>query len=102
METSFSFFKSFGIIIQNGKTFLVRFLWVSETSHMVNCYNPEQGRVETLVMKLTCCACPPPLPLLGVMGVSAECEVGEGKEKKSLGTRQMLCYFTNIFVLLSS
>lgn len=34
--------------------------------------------------------------------MGAECETGEGKEKKSLGTRQMLCSFTDIFALLFS
>ena len=37
---------------------------------------------------------------LGVMGRGAECGVVEGKEKKSLGMRQMLCGFTDIFALL--
>ena len=56
-------------------------------------------------------ASPPPLPpfspspsrlFLEVMGVSGEYKVGEGKEKKGLGTRQMLCGLTDIFALLSS
>ena len=45
---------------------------------------------------------PPNRLFLGVMGIGAECEVGEGKEEKSLGTRQMLCGCTDIFELLSS
>ena len=75
---------------------------VNETSHMVNHYNPEQGRIETLVMRLMCCTCPPNRLFLGVMRMYAECEVGEGKKGKSVGTRQMLCSCTDIFELLSS
>ena len=40
---------------------------------------------------------PPNRLFLGVMGIGAECEVGERKEEKSLGTRQMLCGCTDIF-----
>ena len=69
---------------------------------MVNHYNPEQGRIETLVMRLMCCACSPNRLFLRVMGMGAKCEVVEGKEEKSLGTRQMLCGFTDIFALFSS
>ena len=29
---------------------------VNKTPHTVNHYNPEQGGIETLVMRLTCCA----------------------------------------------
>ena len=46
--------------------------------------NLEQRRIETLVLRLTCRAPPPPT------------------RKKSLGKRQMLCGFTDIFALLSS
>ena len=49
---------------------------------MVHHYNPEQGRIETLVMRLMCFACPPNRLFLGVMGMGAECEVGQGKEEK--------------------
>ena len=34
--------------------------------------------------------------------MGAECETGEGKEEKSLGTRQRLCSFTDIFASLPS
>ena len=74
---SLSIFKYFGHIIQ--KTFFTYLHCINETSNTLNYYIPNQGRIETLVTRLTCCACPSPLPLqafLGVMGMSAECEVG--------------------------
>ena len=76
---SLSIFKFFGHIIQ--KTFFTYLHCINETSNTLNYYIPNQGRIETLVTRLTCCACPPPPPslyrlFLGVMGMSAECEVG--------------------------
>ena len=59
----------------------------NETSHMVNYYNPKKGRIETLVFRL-----PPYRLFLGV---------GMGMEKNSLGMKQMLCGFSDIFALLS-
>ena len=35
---------------------------VTETSQMVNLYNPKQGRINTFIMRLTCCACFSHLP----------------------------------------
>ena len=49
---------------------------------------------ETLVFRL------PPYRLF--LGMTTESELGEGKEAKRLGTRQILCGFTDIFALLSS
>ena len=73
---------------------------VSETSHTVNHYNPEHGRIETLVTRLMCYGYPPPpyRLLLGVMGGGRR---GRGRGKKS-GMRQILHGFTDIFAFLSS
>ena len=63
---------------------------------------PWIGKIETLLMRLMCCSYPLNRLFLGVMGMGAECEMGVGREKKSLGTKQMLCSFTDIFASLSS
>ena len=59
---SLSIFKYFGRIIQ--KTFFTYLHCINGTSNTLNYYIPDQGRIETLVTRLTCCACPPPPMLL--------------------------------------
>ena len=72
-----SVFEYFGIIIRNGKNVFYQFTCINNNFHTANYYNPEQGRIETLVFRL-----PRYRLFLGVMGMSKEFKVGEGKEKK--------------------
>ena len=48
-----SILKYFGIIIKTGKMVNTSLHCVNKTSHTVNHYSPEQGGIETLVMRLT-------------------------------------------------
>ena len=79
-----------------GKTFFTSLLASIKNFYTANYYNPEQGRIETLVFRL-----PRYRLLLGVMGMNKEFKGVRGGRKKS-GTRHILCGFTNIFALLSS
>ena len=73
-----SVFEYFGIIFRNGKkVFYINNNCINNNFHTANYYNPEQGRIETLVFRL-----PRYKLFLGVMGMKKEFKVGEGKEKK--------------------
>ena len=62
----------------------------------------QRGKNRDLANEVDVLCRPPNRLFLGVMGMGAECEMGEGNEKKCLGTQQMLYSFTDIFALLSS
>ena len=78
-----------------GKTFFTSLLASIKNFYTANYYNPEQGRIETLVFRL-----PRYRLLLGVMGMNKEFKMGEGKEKKVWDEAHFVWLYKHICIAL--